>query len=403
MSDNPTIATAAPRKRLALFLDGTWNTVGDNTNVWRLKSLCAGRSADGLSQRVYYDTGLGTQFGEKVRGGMFGYGLSQNILDAYEWLIDNYSNGDELFIFGFSRGAYTARSLAGFIAKCGLLKPGAPLGMNQLYQRYRSDADPRTIWALCDAQATGKLGECTLEEQWMLKYSMAIPIKMVGVWDTVGALGVPFGHIPGISRSSFGFLTTGLRLSIEHAFHALAVDEHRNAFSPTLWTKRTPKSTNEPTAALRPITQVEQRWFVGAHANVGGGCRDDLLAQTPLRWILNKASLRGLTFKTDIVLDDNAIISPIADSYADFMYGAYRVAKFNQRYYRPIGEAPRVANDGTHNNINETIDASVFERWRLDKAYRPTNLVEWAGRYKVDVGILQKAVRADAPQTMAPD
>ncbi len=90
-----------------------------------------------MIQRIYYDAGLGTQFGEKVRGGMFGYGINKNLKDAYEWLIDNYNTGDDIFIFGFSRGAYTARSLAGFIAMCGLLKPGAPLSINQLYARYR--------------------------------------------------------------------------------------------------------------------------------------------------------------------------------------------------------------------------------------------------------------------------
>jgi uncharacterized protein (DUF2235 family) len=88
-----------PQKRLALFLDGTWNTVDDNTNVWRLKCLCAARDAEDVNQLVYYDAGLGTQFGEKIRGGVFGSGLGKNLKDAYEWLIDNYNPGDDIFIF----------------------------------------------------------------------------------------------------------------------------------------------------------------------------------------------------------------------------------------------------------------------------------------------------------------
>jgi hypothetical protein len=80
--------------------------------------------------------------GTATRGGVFGYGLSKNVANAYEWLIDNYNQGDEIFIFGFSRGAYTARSLAGFIAKCGLLKPGAPLGVNQLYHDIAAEVNP---------------------------------------------------------------------------------------------------------------------------------------------------------------------------------------------------------------------------------------------------------------------
>lgn len=113
-------------KRLALFLDGTWNTVSDNTNVWRMRALIAAQSADGAEQRAYYSTGLGTKFGERLRGGAFGRGINTAIISAYEWLSENYDDGDEIFIFGFSRGAYTARSLSGFIARCGLLHSGAP-------------------------------------------------------------------------------------------------------------------------------------------------------------------------------------------------------------------------------------------------------------------------------------
>src|SRR4029453_17068274 len=92
---------AVPKKRLALFLDGTWNTVSDNTNVWRLRSLFAPVSSDGRAPRSYYSTGLGTKFGERIRGGMFGRGIDTAITSAYEWLIDNYDLHDEIFIFGF--------------------------------------------------------------------------------------------------------------------------------------------------------------------------------------------------------------------------------------------------------------------------------------------------------------
>ena len=112
----------------------------------------------------------------------------------------------------------------------------------------------------------------------MLKYSQPAKIKVVGVWDTVGSLGIPAFAIPGVSRPTFGYLHTGLRIQIEHGYHALAIDEHRKAFEPTLWTVRTPKDANEARAAPRSISNVEQRWFVGAHANVGGGYETDLLA-----------------------------------------------------------------------------------------------------------------------------
>jgi len=227
MANSPAVSSKPEKKRLALFLDGTWNVVADNTNVWRMKSLCAPTGADDVQQRIYYNAGVGTKFGSKVLGGMLGYGLDDVVIDSYEWLIDHYEEGDDIFIFGFSRGAYTARSLAGLIAKCGLLSPGAPLGVKQIYSRYRLGPEARTLWALYADQEAGTAGTLSVEEQWMLKYSMRVRIKFVGVWDTVGALGVPAFHIAGLSRSTFGFLHTGLRLPVEHGFHALAIGDHR--------------------------------------------------------------------------------------------------------------------------------------------------------------------------------
>ena len=131
-------------KRLALFLDGTWNTGYDDTNVWRMKALC---TAD-ADQLCYYSAGVGTAFGVKLIGGMFGWGLDDEVIRAYEWIVERYKPDDRLFIFGFSRGAYTARSLAGFISKCGLLKPGSPISLKQLYARYRKGSTVHTIRGL---------------------------------------------------------------------------------------------------------------------------------------------------------------------------------------------------------------------------------------------------------------
>jgi uncharacterized protein (DUF2235 family) len=393
MANSPAVSSKPEKKRLALFLDGTWNVVADNTNVWRMKSLCAPTGADGVRQLIYYNPGVGTQFGYRIRGGMLGYGLDDVVIESYEWLIDHYEAGDDIFIFGFSRGAYTARSLAGLIAKCGLLSPGAPLGVTQIYSRYRLGSEARTLWALYADQEAGTAGTLSVEEQWMLKYSMRVRIKFVGVWDTVGALGVPAFHIPGLSRSTFGFLHTGLRLPVEHGFHALAIDEHREAFAPTLWTKR-----ETATAPDRPLTGVEQRWFVGAHANVGGGCQSDLLAQTPLRWMMTRASSLGLAFRGDVALDGDMAAAPISDSFGEFMHGLYRLVKLGKPYYRPIDRSA----SGEH-NVNETIDASVFERWRRNPAYRPQNLGDWSQRHGVDIASLTSSVLANNPKTAVPD
>jgi len=389
------------RKRVAVFLDGTWNIVDDNTNVWRIKSLCAPNDID---QITYYDEGVGTQVGQKIIGGMFGYGLDQEITDAYEWLIENYDTDDELFIFGFSRGAYTARALSGFISKCGLLQPGAPLGVKQLYDRYRLTKGVRTIRELARDKASNPDGSFTLEEAWMLEYSMPVPIKFVGVWDTVGALGIPFGNIPVISRKDYQFLETDLRINNDFAYHALAIDEHRKAFAPTLWT-RTVSKDGPPDASYptRPIEAVEQRWFVGAHANVGGGYMSDLLAQIPLRWLMSKASGHGLRFRKDIRIDGDEIKAPVCDSYSEFLYGAYRIMTLNRPYYRPIGRGPVTSASGNViTTINETIDSSVFERWKGDTSYRPPNLADWEKVYSVDIGSLNGSVRADHPSEAVP-
>jgi uncharacterized protein (DUF2235 family) len=393
-AQTPKVEAAQKSKRLAVFLDGTWNAVDSNTNVWRMKALCAKTGNDGKPQMAYYEIGV-----NGVLGGGFGKGLDENIRSAYEWLIENYEDGDEIFILGFSRGAFTARSLAGLVTKLGILKPGSPIGVAQLYDRYKH-TDEQTIWELHEQQDKGTLN-ATLEERMLLKYSQPAKIKVVAVWDTVGALGIPAFSVEGVSRSTFGFLHTGLRVHLQNGYHALAIDEHRQDFAPTLWDVRRPNDPDEARAPARPMTSVEQRWFVGAHANVGGGYASDLLAQIPLRWIMKKTSLHGLTFRNDVDIDGDVVTASIADSYKDFARGAY--AKFYKPHFRPIGEEPDVRDDGAHANVNETIDKSVFDRWRSVPEYRPQNLSEWATRKKVDPAQLTHSVRADDPTVSAPD
>jgi hypothetical protein len=236
----------------------------------------------------------------------------------------------------------------------------------------------------------------------MLKYSLPVHIKLVGVWDTVGDLGIPWLSLEGLSwLSSHGFLTTGLRRPIEHGFHALAIDEHRLAFSPTLWTVRQTDHPDPDAPPPRDITSVEQRWFVGAHANVGGGYESDILPQVPLRWLMKKASLHGLAFRNDVTLDGDEPTARITDSYGDFMYGLYHLV--SAPHYRTIGAPPAPADDGTNTTVNETIDASVFARWRANAGYRPQNLSVWAAQHGVDAAAITASVLADDPNVAAPD
>lgn len=384
------------QKRLAIFLDGTWNSIDSNTNVWRMRALCAAKSKDGRPQLVYYDVGV-----NGFLGGVFGQGLDQNIRLAYEWLIENYNDGDEIFIFGFSRGAFTARSLAGLVATEGILKAGSPIGLTELFDRYKK-GNEETIWTLKDKETGGEIGKLTDQERWLLKYSQPTKVKVVGVWDTVGSVGVAAGNIPHISRSQFDYHQTGLFIPILNGYHALAIDEHRSDFDPTLWTVHRRKDPSAKIPPPRQLFNVEQRWFVGAHANVGGGYQGDFLTQAPLRWMMLKAEAHGLTFRSELILDGDMLKAPIIDSYHSFGEGLY--AKVYAPLYRTIGPEPHVRENGdTDVNVNETIDGSVFERWRTDPTYRPINLVEWAQRRKVDPSQLQTSVRADDPRVGVPD
>lgn len=376
-------------KRLAIFLDGTWNTLNNNTNVWRLKSL----TAETADQRVYYSQGVGTRRGESARGGVTGWGIDDEIIEAYTWLIQNFDDGDEIFIFGFSRGAYTARSLSGLICKCGVLRLGAPLSIEQLYARYRIYGAP-TIRSL---QGKPLPDGASLEERWLTAYSRPTEIKFIGVWDTVGSLGLPVWSMAAKVRK-YRFLDTHLRLDNEYAFHALALDEHRKNFEPTFWT-RTDRVGHEG-AAERQIDKVEQRWFVGAHANVGGGYASDPLAQRPLKWLMEKAAGLGLVFRAEISLDVSQVAPPVTDSYREFAWGLYRFV--SRPFYRPVGLPPDKGTQATTSRINETVDGSVFDRWRADATYRPPNLFAWAQEKKIDPAKLVGAVKATDPKVMVP-
>lgn len=412
---NRTLAMRPGGKRIALFLDGTWNTVRDNTNVWRLRALCAEKSADGARQIVYYDQGVGTRSSEKLRGGMFGYGLDSNVIAAYRWLIENYSPGDDVFVFGFSRGAFTARSLTGLIAKCGLLQPGAPLSVEQVFRRYIDSKILRPIYQLQFEQrelrrrlkwggsATDepRIFPLSREEQWLLTYSQRISIEFTGVFDTVGSLGVPFGNF-WFSSKRFQFHHTRLSNLYRRTFQALAIDEHRRHFPPAIWTKFTPQQIGAQARIPRFQPLVEQRWFMGAHANVGGGYIDDRLAQIPLAWFAEKASAAGLRFRYPVQIDPDSFRDPIADSYSRFAGGLYKVATLGARHLRTIGSDgfDVTAPAGHVNTVNETIDASVFDRWRNDAAYRPQNLVSWASHKQVIPADLVGSVSAESARVV---
>jgi uncharacterized protein (DUF2235 family) len=370
-------------KRIAVFCDGTWNDEKDLTNVKRLRDLLAPTGSDGIEQRQRYIPGVGTKPLERVLGGAVGRGLSANVREGYDYLAAEYEPGDEVYLFGFSRGAYTARSIGGLIATCGLRRDASAITTDWVYERYRERKNRAApIWEL--EFIRGKNSRpLTAEETRLLEHSRRIDIHMIGVWDTVGALGVPWTGMPIIGKNNFYFHNPNLSKIYRHAFQALAIDEHRHAYKPTLWTRYVP-AVGEAEPANPPempeLAQCEQRWFAGAHSNVGGGYQDDPLHARPLAWLQACARRLGLTFTAMVAppVDGADYRKNVNDSYGKFMFGLYRVMRLNQRYYRPIGVRCNRVKGGWSYPINETLDESVFERCRRDAAYPRENLLAWA-------------------------
>lgn len=382
---------SASHKRLAVFLDGTWNDPTDNTNVWRLRTMVARRDQHGIEQVCYYDTGVGTRFFERIHGGVGAYGLSKNIREAYSWLVENYDPGDEVFIFGFSRGAYTARSLAGLIARYGLLVPGAPVSVREVYALYCKSKKRRRGDEMGDEE-----GAASESGEWIKSHMVRIKIHFIGIWDTVGTLGIPFGNIPGISRKQLTFHNTRPSRAFHEAYQALALDEHRKAYDAPLWTNFIPtKPGSEAIVEGRKASvyypKYEQRWFIGAHSNIGGGYQRDSLAQVPLAWIQRKAEAAGLAFRRSVVLSgEEHLEGKIVDSFRGFLKGLYRIVRLGRRHYRTVGRVKEKTTSekgavGFVETVNETVDPTVLERWKYYPCYRPKNLSEWARRTKKDL------------------
>ena len=238
------------------------------TNVLRFYNALAESGADGVEQRRYYHPGIGTDEItrlERIWAGMTGSGLTRNIKSAYAWLAENYSDGDEIYLVGFSRGAFTARSLSGLISQRGVPR----------------QAD----WALVDkAYRDASKKSAGFDEKNFLRAR----IHFLGVWDTVGALGIPpeIDWLPlWLLFAQPRFHNTDLSPAVTHAYHALAADEERRTFSPTLWTSSSP--SNE---------EVIQMWFAGVHADVGGGYKETGLSDNALRWMIDRAAAVGAGF-----------------------------------------------------------------------------------------------------------
>ena len=270
-------------RNIILCADGTGNRGGytPDSNVYKLYNAVA-RHDPTRPQVTFYDNGLGTavnKYWRALTGGL-GLGFKRNVLDLYQYLARHYDPGDAAFLFGFSRGAATVRAFAGLIATAGLVDgrrlSGEALAarVEEAFRVYRrAGGDP--------ARGNAAFGE-----------HGAIPIRFIGVWDTVSALGIP--QVPFLDRLidrvfPHRFYHYELTGNVAHACQALALDDERQTFTPMVWDERT-----------APETVVEQVWFAGAHSNVGGGYGRAGLANVTLAWMLARAEQHGLVLKPGV-------------------------------------------------------------------------------------------------------
>jgi uncharacterized protein (DUF2235 family) len=335
---------------IVILIDGTWNKqeVKGNTNVARLDPLIK-KSASGTVQEIFYHEGVGTRGSwlQRLLGLIVGFGLKGIIRDCYDYIVDNFEVGDEIYIFGFSRGAYAARALAGMIGASGIQRRAAPESFEIAWSRYREKP--------------------ALRKPEQPPESIRARIKCVGVWDTVGAYGIPagFGLAPlarYIPLLLLGFHDTSFGEHIDVGLHAVAVDERRREFVPTFWT--TPKGKH-------PTGQVEQIWFSGMHDNVGGGRPDARLSDIALIWMIARAqALTGLEFDVAAI---QATIKPNIDGEVyDSTAGIWQISR-HFPHVRTI-LSPDAIHHGYFFNTTEPEEEHINEKvhWSvLEKRGRP--------------------------------
>jgi uncharacterized protein (DUF2235 family) len=281
-------------KRVIVCFDGTWNDADDGdgeTNVARIAQAIHGTNTrSGTQQIVLYLKGVGTAGSLIARAysGATGLGIEDTIQAGYRFLAQNYQPGDEIYLFGFSRGAYAARSCAGMMSACGLLKRQSLGHLNAAWTYYR-EADPRR-----PAEFVAQTGA---------QSHLDVEIRCLGVWDTVGRLGVPLGPLPFATASRYSFHDTTPSRIVRNGFHALAIDEHRDEFVPTLWTGEAPEACT-----------IEQVWFPGAHADIGGGYRSAGLSDIALHWMAGRARAVGLELDP-VMLPADDDLQPLAPQH----------------------------------------------------------------------------------------
>ncbi len=356
-------------KRLIVCNDGTWNTPDqeDNgipapTNVVKLRNCILPEDAGKVKQLVYYHPGVGTAGKiDAIMGGAVGVGVDNQIISAYQWLGSNYDEGDEIFIYGFSRGAFVARSLAGFLGR-GLLdlralKPAetwerVKSAYKDGYRKHEKRADDKRQWA---------------ETTWKFFHAgKPCPVRFVGVWDTVGALGVPDDlELLNLFDQSerWHFHDTELGTHIASARHAMAIDEVRASFTVTRWSN------------VDQHPDAQELWFPGVHSDVGGGYAITDLSDGALLWMLEESEKAKLGFRQGV----QATLKPQANGT---LHNSYKGA------FSKLRSRPRSMEAMTDANAKR-FHASALVRQATSPIsyppYRPTILLKNGENRSVDI------------------
>ena len=325
-----------PKKRIVICADGTWNDPEKEhpTNVLRLARAIRPQDMSGVQQVVFYDWGVGSYY-VRLRGGVLGLGLKKNIQDCYRFIVHNHDEGDEIFLFGFSRGAYTVRALAGFLNKCGILG------------RDRADLIPE---AFAFYKKRGSKPNDESSEEWRRAHCVGCrgEVDFLGAWDTVGALGIPNRVLAFVEEQDL-FYDAEPGRGVRVARHAVAIDEKRADFSPTLWT-------------AKEGVDLKQVWFAGVHGDVGGGgrprnCRR--LSDVALAWMASEARKQGLALE---------------DHLPDGAGGLHEVEP--RRSYKKFW--PLLGKELRKVPVGALVHDSVRLRLELeDSDYDPAPLAEW--------------------------
>lgn len=309
-------------KRIVFCFDGTWNKLSAecSTNVVLLAQMVRPIASDGTPQIVYYDEGIGTNMNWLFQhvAGAFGRGMLSIMREAYRFLIFNYEPGDEIFAFGFSRGAYTARSFVGFIRHAGILDVVSAAQIDKAISIYKQapvgtgheSPSGKTFRAEYCRGVCVSAADRDYRIECITGFDPTkvpiLTIRYLGVWDTVRALGVP-DFVPGsrwINRK-YSFHNAMLTSKIQSARHAVAIDEMRSTFRATLFGRDKVQRLNGRTRhSGKPqmpdwLLPYQEKWFPGVHGAVGGGGSLRGLSDGALEWVLLGARKAGLELRDD--------------------------------------------------------------------------------------------------------